>query len=202
MVDASKYKEQINSLKITSYLDITNICHQEILKSQHQEMLLLFKFHHIMDLVMRLILLAMSMTLSLRNQKLTSSNSQTMTRKSLDIQQDSILRHQKMQTVVSLYHSTLLMILFQSLSQPRRTPVLLRDLSQREESIRMQTRIWSSLLLLISQLVEISKSIVTISILLDVMTTPLSILQPISFEHRPFETLKILTLSYSSPIHK
>ena len=122
------------------------------------------RFHHTMVSVMRSTLSVMCMILFQRSQRSTSSSMSIMTRRFSDILQDSTPRCLKTSIAVSSSPSTLLTTPSPSSSQHRRTPVLLRDLSWREESTRMSIRATISSYHRTSQLVETSESMVTTSI--------------------------------------
>merc|ERR1712195_36275 len=87
---------------------------------------------------------------------------------------DSTPRFQRMLTEDILSLSTWLMTLFQSSSQLKRTQVLLKDHSLREESTKMLIETTNSSHLPSCQLVVILRSMATTSMFLDVMNTQLN----------------------------
>ena len=150
---------------------------QVILNNQNQETQQSYKSHHIMVSVTKLILSVMSINLLLKNQRQTSLNMLIMTKRFSDILLDSTQRSQRMLTEDLSFPSIWLTTQFPFSNQLRRILVLLKDHSQREESIRMLTKAWSSLLQVSFQSVEILKSMVTTSICQVVTTIPPNILQ-------------------------
>lgn len=169
----------INSLKTTTWKNIKDTSLLAVFKNLSQDQLLLFKYHLTMDSEMKLIPLVMSMILFPRSQKLISSNMQTTTKRFLDTLLGSIPRFQKMLTEDSSSHSISQMTLSQSLNQLRRTPVSSRVHSQREESIRTSTSKCNSSPQQICPQEVTSRSMVTTSTSLIVMSTLLSTLLPI-----------------------
>ena len=152
------------------------------LKNQLQETLLLFKSHLIMVLVMKLTPLVTCMILCQRNQKLISSSTSIMIRRFSDIQPDSTQKYLRIQTEDSSFHSTLLMILFQSSNLHRRIQVFSKAHSWREESTRMQTNNLNSLLQLICQQVEISR-LMDITSMFQIVMNTLQNIQPLTLTH-------------------
>merc|ERR1711935_319053 len=74
MADPSTSMGLTSSLKTTTWLNIKDTSHLEILSNQSQETQSLCRFHHIMASVMKLTHLVMSTSLLLRSQRLTSSS--------------------------------------------------------------------------------------------------------------------------------
>ena len=164
------------SPKIITRTLTVEISQQVISNNQNLETQQSSKSHHIMALEMKSILLVTSTNLLLKNLRQISLNMLIMTKKFSDILLDSIQKSLRMSIVDLSFHSIQLTIQFPSSNQLKRIQVLSKDHSSREESIRMLTRVWSSLLQVNFQSVEILKSMVTISTCWDVMITQLNTL--------------------------
>ena len=157
------------SLKNTFKRHTVETSQQVTSNNQNQETQQSFKYHHIMVSVTKSILSVMSINLLLKNQRQISLNMLIMTKRFSDILLDSTQRSQRTLTEDLSFLSTQLMTQFPFSNQPRRILVSSKDHSQREESIRMLTRVWNSLLQVSFQSVEILKSMVTTSICQAVM---------------------------------
>ena len=159
------------SPKNTTKRHTVEISQQVTLNNQSQETQLSFKYHHIMASVTKLIPSVMSINLLLKNQRQISLNMLIMTKRFSDILLDSTQRSQRTLIEDLSFLSIWLMTPFPFSNQLRRILVSLKDHSQREESIKMLTRVWNSLLQVNFLSVEILKSMVTTSICQDVTIT-------------------------------
>lgn len=129
-----------------------NSLNSETLDTQNPQNLLLDKFLPTMASEMKLTLLDISMTRFQRNQKATSLNPLTTTRKFCATQPDSTLECLKMSIAVLSSLSIWVTIAFQSMSQLRKTLASLKVLSYDATSTRMLTTATLSSHQLISQL--------------------------------------------------
>lgn len=176
MVEFLIFMELMFSPKIITRTLTIETSQQVISSNQNQETQQLSKSHHIMVSEMKSILLVTSTNLLLKNLRQISLNMLIMTKKFSDILLDSTQKSQRTLTEDLSFLSIQLTIRFPFSNLLRRILVSLKDHSSREESTRMLTRVWSSLLLVNFQSVEILKSMDTTSTCWDVMITQLNTL--------------------------